>query len=236
MSDEKDPFGGDTGLLTDYEGVVLDAWFNTDPQAKFNKDQVFLFLRLATDNPENEVHEERYGCGPDWQTFDGGVTVEHPKGEGKRFNENTQVQRFVSAAIACDGAAEVLRPRGTPRNAKIWIGTKWYFEAETREGTLDDGSKYKSTKNFPTKFLGVGDVADGESAGTVLDDSKGGSSGAWDAKLTDAQRAKVVLTAKTAKDYADWTEKVMEIDGILAHDDFVSRLGDEDFYNSLKEQ
>lgn len=233
---EKDPWGGDSGLLTDYEGVITDAWFGTDPKYN-NGETVLLMLKLETDSPEQREHEERYACGPDWKTFDGGETVEHPKGPQKRFNKASQVQKFVEAAIACDGAAEVLRGRGTPKEAKLWIGTKWFFEATEASGTLADGSKFSSVKNYPTKFLGAeGDIRTaGEADVEASSDrpSGPGSEGGPLAGLSEAQVTQVKVLAKTLP-YSDWVEKVMEIEGVLSHDEFVAALVQETFYEGLK--
>jgi hypothetical protein len=131
-----DPWSTETGLLTDYEGEVIEAWFTTDP--KYNDGKTLLFvMKMKTDDADNPEWEERYGCGPDWGSYDGGETAEHPKGDTKRFNKNSQYGHLIDKALEC-GAGEALASRGTPRSAKVWVGTKWFFEAETKEVNFKD--------------------------------------------------------------------------------------------------
>jgi hypothetical protein len=154
-----DPWTTETGLLSDYEGTCVDAWFTTDP--KVQNGTILLFcMKLTTDQPDTPENEERWSCGPDWASYDGGNTAEHPKGDAKRFNQNSQYGKLINRVVEI-GAGPDIAQRGTPRNAKVWIGTKWYFETKTDHVSFTDkeGNKVErdSSRNFPTKFLGLVD-------------------------------------------------------------------------------
>ena len=226
MSDE-DLWGTETGLVSNYQGKVVDAWFGVNTQ--YNANVTLLFWKLSTDVPEHPEITEQYSCGPDWQSIDGGKTVIHPK--NKKFNNNTQAGRLVDKVLKLEGAVEVMRERGfPPTDAQAWLGTEWFMETETKTGKLQDGTDYKSSRNFPVKFLGVDrNVVMGEAP---RQDSVGnnGSGGTDPALMSQMKTLAKVLT------HSDWVDKVMELDGVVTDEDLVIALTDENgLYKELRE-
>lgn len=223
-----DTWTTDSGLTSDYEGTVVDAWFAID--ANYNKDAVLLFLQFETDIEATPVVTERYNCGPDWQSFDGGKSVQHPTKH--KFNKNSQVGILVDKVAGLAG--DVMRERGPATNAGTWIGTKWFMEAVTRKGTRrDTGEEWESTKNYPSKFLGVAEAGE---AGATVGNGTSGPSGDLLSTLDPHLVAQMEVLANTLT-HAEWVDKMMEVDGVLANDKLVAALVDESgLYASLKEE
>lgn len=229
MTDE-DVWGTDSGIITDYEGTIVDSFFLKDTQSQFGDPQTQFRVKIATD--DDRVVEERWNCGPDWVSNDGGGTVEHPT--KKKFNKNAQMGKFVDAFLALgDDAVSVVRGRGTPpTTASTWLGLRFFMEATTSTGkNRTTGEDWTSTKNYPTKFLGVGAAEGGEvqaTTPTVV--------GSPIEKLTADNVAKVTLLAKTLP-FGEWVDKVMEIEEVLANEDLIVLLVDDSesgLYNTLK--
>lgn len=260
-----DPWSTETGLVSDYEGTVVDAWFGTDPKVGGGL-TLIAHWKLATDSPENPEVEERWTCGPDWASYDGGETAEHPKGPDKRFNKNSQYGHLIDKIVDL-GAGGTLAERGTPRTAKVFVGTKWYMEAEVKPYSFkdkDDPTKIisgESSRNYPTKFLGVGDVtvpatqspsptagATPSAPSTVVPTAEATASpspapapaaapvasGDPFSLLDPTVAAQAKLLAK-AKSYSDWVDAMLELPGVAENNDLVMQLAEEGgLYASLR--
>jgi hypothetical protein len=228
---EDDLWSTDSGLLSDYEGTVVDAWFGVNPQ--YNADVTMLFLKMQTDVDSSPEVTEQYNCGPDWQTIDGGKTVIHPT--KMKFNRQSQAGILVDKVTELAG--KEMRERGMPPTTALsWVGSRWFMEAVTREGTRrDTGEKWQSTRNYPAKFLGFSDGSDIQ----ALHDGSGMAVGTPRSPLDSldpAAVAKVTTLAKTLT-HAEWVDKVMEIEGVLANDELVVLLPDADgLYAQLRSE
>jgi len=227
---EKDPWQPESGNLTNYEGTVREAYFGSDPA--YNQGQTkFLILKMDTDAPEKPEHEERYNLPPDWETWDGGKTVQHKSEDAtKTFNMNSQVGQLVTKIIAnCPEAIDVLRERGKMTEAGVWVGLRFFFEETARPYKFKDretGEEREgvSTKNFPTKFLGVSDGQPGLTAVTSQPAAADQSSDV----IAPADRIVLKMKAKQME-HGQWVEDVMGYDGgrLLQNAELVSQLADE---------
>lgn len=251
---EYDPFEGESGLRDDYDGRIDDAWFAVNPNAN---NAMTLYLKVFDLEEEDEL-ELRYGCGPDWGSFDGGETIEHPKGDQKRLNNSTAYFAFVAASMNA-GAEEVLRARSKeldgrgPKDANLWKGLLFHFEVETSVRNMPDRENpgkridVTLTRTLPTKFLGVaegGEVKDASvpaaapaasaeaATNTTTTDTPATEGGAL-GNLTPELRAQIKVLAKT-NSYEDWVDAVMALPGALDDAMLVSELGNQAFYESLK--
>ena len=222
-----DMWGTESGRATDYEGTIVYAWF--EPAAQYAAQ---LNLKFATDLEATPEVTERYSLGPDWTTVDSGESCVHST--KTKFNANSQAGRLVDKVASL--ASEVVRGRGTPpTQAVTWLGLRFYMEEETKSGTFAAGDRagesWKSTKNFPTKFLGIDDQA-------LLDreNSSGTRGGDWyDGLDIDAQN-RIVALAKGLT-HGEWMDKVLEVDGVLGNDRLVGLLTDDSpdgLYERLK--
>lgn len=260
-TDEFDPWSTETGLVTDYEGTVVDAWFGTDAKVG-GRTTLIAFWKVNTNDPDNPEVEERWSMGPDWASYDGGSSAEHPKGDRKRFNKNSQYGHLIDKAIEC-GAGEALAATGlTPRSADVWKGTKWYMEAESKDYNFknDKGEEVKGTssRNYPSKFLGVGDVtapatpsataspAEASTAAPPATATAGStpsptppetpSAAAGDPlsrlDATVASQARLLAKAKT---YSEWVDAMMELPGVVQDNDLIMSIADESgLYTTLR--
>lgn len=168
MSNEnKTEWDTDLSGFTDYEGVIVDAWAAFGEQGT----NMNANMKFQTSDPDNPEWTEKYGMGADWNSYDGGESVENKK--SVRFKDNSGYGQFINAAcdlIAVDEKGEPLTGQArfeaitdvlgdSPRVMSVWVGTSWFMEA--REGSFENretGQKVKYAKNYPTKFLGKVEV------------------------------------------------------------------------------
>lgn len=253
-----DPFAGESGLKDDYDGVIEDAWFGTND--KYG-DTVLLHLALRADDGD-EV-ENRYPCGPDWATYDGGATVEHPKGGAKMFNVNTRVMSLIKAMMATE-AESVLRERSKagpvqnderkgdlpagPKAASLYKGLRFHWNAHKemkgyKDKETGEWKDQEVTIVLPTAFLGVedgSDAAGGATGSTSTAASPSASTPAPAAATPPPSNSNPVLiaalkqVAKTAPDYNAFVDGAMEVEGVMADNDLMGKVADEAFYQSLR--
>lgn len=223
MADEE-LWGTDAGFETDYEGTIIDAFFQLNTESQFGDPQTQLRLKFLTDT-EKEV-DERYNCGKDWVSNDGGDSVSHPS--KVRFNRQSQAGKLVDALIAC-GAVDAVKERGTgPTVAKTWLGLRFFMESVDSTFTPKDGEPRTSSKNYPSKFLGIGDV-ESSGSGTATPVASHPLE-----RLNADDVAKVISMAKTLP-FGEWLDKLLEVDGVLGNDDLVALAADENgLYTELR--
>jgi hypothetical protein len=169
MPQEYDEFAGESGLVGDVDGTIIDTFFSTD--AKIGNGQVLcLHVEVATDDPANPETVYIYGCGPDWASYDDGATAEHPKGAKQRFSGASKITKFYSAIIACGEAAEAeIRRRSREqfdgaghRHADLTKGMKFHWDVVSEPYDFEDkntGKRVVGVSNtvLPTAYLGVED-------------------------------------------------------------------------------
>lgn len=217
-----------TGLLDDFDCEVLDAWWATD--ARYNNGQTaLLFWKVATDDedaPEDE--SSRWAAGADWESLDGGKTVEHPKGKTK-FNVNSQVGNLISRAIEL-GAGPTLMERGPAQSAEIWVGLKFHMKRE--EFTFNiQGEERKGNRLLPTAFYGVGD-------GTPLTSAGSAESAAPAASALEGVDEGVVAALRKVKaetgSHSAFVDAAMELTEVTGNTSLVMALALPDgIYNEL---
>lgn len=224
---DDDLWGTDSGLFSDYEGTVVDAWFSID--TNINNSPTFLFLKMQTDNETHPEWTERYNCGPDWHSVDGGETVTHPTKQ--KFNRNSQAGKLVDKAVELVGAD--IRSWGSPLTAKTWLGSRWHMEAVASSGKRrDTGEEWSTVRNYPSHFLGKGE-AEGEKgvgAASVPTTSTDDNNLTVDPPIMAMMR-KLAGEGLTHK---EWMDKVLEVDGVLDNDQLIRTLPNPSFYESMK--
>lgn len=249
MTEEYDPFKGDSGLKDDFDGTIKEMWFATDPNSN-NPLVVNAYMKIVADDGE-EV-EPRWACGPDWATYDGGVTVEHPKGAQKGFNNKTKWFRAFSSAMEA-GANDVLRSRSSglegrgPKDSRIWPGLRFHFNVlEEPYDFMKDGEKIVGTSStlMMSKYLGEGQAGAAQSSPAGQSSTSSApasqpassptSSGAGSLDHLPATTIAQIRAHAGAKPFAQFLDAVMEIPGLLDDSTAMSALADEGFYNSLK--
>jgi len=160
MSDEFNPYKPGSGLKDDFDGVIVDGTFTTDPQTGGTS----IILMVQCD--DGDEWPARYGCGTGWESYDGGDTVRHPGGERQLFNANTAYSDFMQHAWDAGGKDDMLgriKSVGGPTVAANWNQMKFHWEVLERPIRVprDDESGRRvwenSTMNrtLPTKYLGL---------------------------------------------------------------------------------
>lgn len=218
----------ETGLFSDYEGTVTDAWFQTDPNVgDGNIFQLYLNMGdidLPTPDGKGEWIE-RFSVGPDWRSMDGGKTVQHPT--KKMFNKNSQMGRLVDRMVEI-GAVDGL---GSPTEGASFVGLRFHMEGVTTSGTFKQGAnkgeKWESTRNFPTKFLGKGEATvKASSNGTVAPGAKDGA--AWVEYLTAfSSTDDIKAAASSAADHSAFLNACLAISGVADDNALVTALAED---------
>jgi hypothetical protein len=169
LGEEYDEFRTTTGLKDDYDGIVTDAYFGK-PQS--GGDNLMSFLKVTADDGD-EV-ELRYGLGKDWESYDAGKTVEHPR--DKYFNNRTAWAEFFTAAMKVGAKEELGRRSATlerrgPRDSRLFLGMRFHFNVITEHMNLPVRDELGQPKRdergqiitqvvdvprtMPTKYLGT---------------------------------------------------------------------------------
>lgn len=254
-----DPFKGESGFKDDYDGTIVDAYF--DPGDLGTQ----LILKINADDGE-EV-ESRYACGgTDWTTYDGGETVEHPKGNTKGFNKNSKMFRLIDAAMSCGGDAETtLRARAQqgpvkdgvplgPKSAAIWKGLKFHWMNEEKPYEFKDRQdETKTVKGVAVVSLPKAYLGEGVAAGNTATSGLPGPSSAPPASSTaqtpsaptptptptslsidPAMKVKLMAAAKKADDHSTFCDLAMEIDGVVENEAVMAAIVDEGFFAGMK--
>lgn len=264
MTDEFDPLAGESGLLEDFDGTVVDSYFAIGQGN--SADRTFLFLKCTTDNPDTTETDLRFGVGPDWASFDGGETVEHPQNK-RTFNNQTAIIELFQTALTC-GAEDVLRERlkadpEAHKSAAFWKGLAfhWNVKSETKKMKDRDSGQMQDVvinRTLPTKFLGV---VEGESGGGATAVTPSGSGQAAAPTATSSETATETpgtagnaaegvdslpadLTAQIRllaqnNDFSSFVDEVMGLTDqnnapIIKVPGVMKALSDEAWYNQLK--
>lgn len=171
-----------SGFLQNFDGTVIDAYFGTDP--RYNQGTTLLMQwECSVDEAHDDVDEipeeilQKYPCGSNWETEDGGRTASHTSGKpNAKFHASTLYGKIIDEVVGAtkgygnaelaaggevvtnfDGLMDVLRKRGNPTQAEVWKGLRFRFA----EVIFDYGENKKtgermvSRRSMPVEFLGV---------------------------------------------------------------------------------
>jgi len=177
MADEEfDPFAPGSNLKEDYDGVMKEVTFEKSTQG----DNYTAHMVVLAD--DGEEIESFLSLGKDWATYDGGRTVEHPRGVKAKFNGQTGYSEWITFAMGgyegnradpdgkpADierglGAAAVMRERNRrlgnrgPQCAELWDGLRFHFDVLERRGRTRKGDEWVDTvveRMLPVRYLGT---------------------------------------------------------------------------------
>ena len=214
MTDEFNPYKPGSGLKDDFDGVIVDGVFTTDPQSGATS----IILMVQAD--DGDEWPARYGCGNGWESYDAGVSVKHPGGNRQLFNASTAYSDFMQHAWdagAKDDMLARIRTVGGPIVAANWNGMKFHWEVLDRETRRpedrEDGSRVwmdvKIQRTLPVKYFGMAGV---QESLPVSSSSTSAISATGDplSVLDSVTAAKVRQVAQQAPTYEKF------IDGMLA--------------------
>lgn len=158
--DEFDSLSVGSGLKEDFIGVIRNAQFVKSDQGQNWNIQLFI------DADDGEEVEARYGLGGDWSSYDGGVTIQHPKGERQKINNQTAYSGLIVSAVG-SGAEDELKKRNRAlnnfgyRHKDLWIGLSFHWdvvEVPGRTKVGDDWVDRMYQRMLPDKFVGESGV------------------------------------------------------------------------------
>jgi len=152
------------GGVQEFTGIVDEAYFSDGEYG------VSLMVRIRFDDPENFPRFED-GCftryfsvGKGWSTKDGGDTVTHEAGDGKRFNKSSKVGQLIGQMGSVQSIRETLTDFN-PYEAKSWKGLHLHWAqvpVEKRRRVKDDNGmetdkweSYAATELLPVGLAGA---------------------------------------------------------------------------------
>jgi hypothetical protein len=227
-----DPLETTSGLPDDFDATIEGASF-LKPEKYPN-----VVCQLVTVSTDPAVAEQqfRYPCGPLWETY-GGATVEHQSGRPTKFNNKTRYGRLIDAASATD-AKDVMRQRikeglGGPTNAAFWLGLAFHWKLNQESGTFKDKDtgqpvNYSTNTWLPTRFLGATEVSK-----VAAPDLTTFSAAGITVRVPENMASIITALART-KNYEDWVDSVVQLDGVASNSELVAAIGEEKFYTGIR--
>lgn len=213
------------GFAREYSGTVEEAWFGTDARNTFNPDALFIMWRIKLDDPLEfpGLHDgyttERFSCGSDWATEDGGETAVHPQ-EGKKFHQSSNYGKIINRAVKEWGLLPELQKRGDPTVASVWNGLRFQFGPEPWK--YEDRS---GERTMPIAYLGASDSGS-NNAKSNFDLSSLQVPADHLAALKDA--------AATAGTHGAFVNNVLGLPEEVRTSTVMTALADEGLYHALK--
>lgn len=224
----------ETGLRDDYDGTVVNAFFGTDERYN-NGETMLLKWEVHGLDEDGVAYEETQliTVGKGWETVDGGQTVRHESGKDRMFNNNSHLGKIIERCTKELGIGDVLRSKGSPYDAKVWVGLSFHFNRE--EQRYSGSSEVKdTTKLMPTKYLGENAIDLGgatQATPSPVGDQAAASSNGNEQVL----RAKLTAAAKSSGTHQEFLDKAIEIDGVVANESLLAEIMDEaQFYTTAR--
>lgn len=228
-----------SGLPDDFTFTVTGARFVFDPN--YNNGQTLLLEWEGEAEGVDLDQPLRFSCGNGWDTPDNGKTAVHPK--QKLFNKRSHYGMLIDRCIKDLGMGDILRRRGVPTEAKVWVGLRFHMKRETIDFGGEIGEKERL---LPVQFLG--EVGNGKAAAKPAapktaakpapkaepepEPDSDGEYGGAPAELVEAvkkvfkKHKALVKAGKSSFDKAQ--EEALAIDGITDYPDLVAAVVDEE--------
>ena len=233
MSDDLGSFTPGTGLKSDFDGTIRDAMFTVDPASG----RASLILEVDCNDGEEWIG--RYSVGNDWDTFDGGETVQHPRGDGQRFNSSTAYSDFIVHAVE-SGAKDILLAKDKEfngqeaRHAATWRGLSFHWVASARPSRTQNAQGVweasSVNRTLPVTFRGALDTRRAAPAPSATTDPLSG--------LDAVTAGKVRKAAREAGDYNAFVDAMLGLTDdedvpIMERLDIGVAVADESWYKAL---
>lgn len=249
-------WGTDTGLVSNFEGDVVEAWFGPNERSTSDdpeiRNKVFLwwkFINITTE--DDEVIDElthRLSIGNGWEVADGGKRVVRSDGnENKKFNNSTALGRVIDRILGNgqegaehhEGMKDVLtvmsERNADTRHADIWTGLRFRM-AETSYPIKDKDTGKMTTFSMvlPTHYLGPAKVGGGAAAATVAASPAPETSAPAETNgngngngSVEVTLAKLRVLAKQAPDYQTFLDQALTVDDVATNQDLLNAVADD---------
>ena len=205
-----------SGLLDKADIEITSAEFNYDA-GYADGEQLLLILSGTSDQEGWEEFTQFFSIGKGWDSPDNGATVEG----NESFNANSQYGRFIQGALD-SGAGSVIKDRGFPNKASIWINLRFHVERVDVDYGGEIGVKQVL---IPTAYNGEATgKADAPVETTATESGATPASNGSDAVL----RAKI-LALKNAPNHDAFIEEVItKYPEVQQHTDLFAEVVDPD--------
>lgn len=228
-------WGTDTGLVSEFDGDCVEAWFATNEQSEYDPDRVFLWLRFIniTTEEDDTLDEvvQRLSIGKGWEIADGGKRVVRSDGnERKGFNENTALGKLSDrvtgskkegvkfGAYFTDLLAHFAESGASPRDATIWEGHRFHVgPSEYPIKDRDTGEMSSYTVVLPEKYLGAAVIGNG------VAQTKLSTNGDGPGDLLDT----LAQLAQTAETHAAFQAAALQVEGVATDQTVLNRVVDD---------
>ena len=203
-----------TGLLDKADIEITGAEFNYD--AGYADGEQLLLILNGTSNQEGwEEFTQFLSIGRGWDSPDNGATVEG----NDNFTNNSQYGLFIQGAVDA-GAGNILKDRGFPDKASIWVGLRFHVERVEH----DYGDLGTKQVLVPTAFLGEATAVAPKAEAPVEVAGAAPASDGSDAVL----RAKI-LALRSAPNHDAFIEEVItKYPEVQQHTDLFAEVVDPD--------
>jgi hypothetical protein len=139
----------DSGLRDDMVLSIHAAYFA--PHADYQEGKQLMLFLIGVDENE-EPQELRMSIGADWQTPDGGNTINHPTKRKQHINKSSIFGHWINYCFEIPELAQALISRGGPTDARIWIDLILHLQAKT----LSWGPNIPDQERLmPTEYFGL---------------------------------------------------------------------------------
>lgn len=159
-----DSFKTGTGLADEFDFEIREAVWAYD--AKIGNGRVPLLKLSGLMDGAKEI-TEMWGAGESFLVKDGGKSIEHKDGPGKRVNNNSKYGRFLDAFVEIPGALELMEKRdGDALVASTWEGLTLHLVREVKKFKID-GEDVESQALLPRAIIGEGSTVAKTDAATA---------------------------------------------------------------------
>lgn len=212
MAKEKSAWDLETGLPTEFQGIVEDAYFTVDSEYNDGQD---LLLKFEVQTDDDQIGDGgkttlQFTCGKGWEAAEKGAKAVREDGKSKGFQEQSGVGLLVKHALGTDAGA-ILRARVSdnvgPRDAAIWKGLTFDWERKEFSGKIE-GEDRTWYRMLPVKFIGE-NVRAGSTASEPVKAAPPteASNGNGASAIDPAMRAKLLARAKASSSHDEFIEK-----------------------------
>lgn len=228
MPEEYDSYEVSTGLIDHFTGTVIGAMFGI--RANYSETNYLMLWTIELDNPgdfpqvESGQMTEQFSIGPEWESLDGGQTVEYPGNPEKKFNGNTQYGQIITRAVEW-GMKDRLKAKGPTTNAEIWVGERFEFKAETRRSFKNQAGETVSPgpKIMPVAYLGANTEIQNV---PMFDMSSLG--------LEPDQETELRKVAAESGNYGQFLDGAMKLTWVTGNASMVTALADQSLWQAIK--
>jgi hypothetical protein len=205
-------------------GLVEECDFYVD-RARFGYRENYMqgtvpLLILEGHSPDSEVEEVVYPIGTGWRVVANGARIEHESGEKKRIVRTSMYGRLISRVVEELGH-EGLMDRGSPYEAKVWVGYGFHLRREKFEfkGLEREGRQVQTERLMPVQIIRTPDEARSEAApesGPAEDK----------VKASPALLATLIKLARSS-DRSEFQARALEVEGVVADQNLLADVLDD---------